>query len=52
MALFRHNLNCWFINLGLYIISWGVLYWDKYTLVAQIAECANVGDWYEKCQST
>lgn len=31
MAFFRHNLNYWFINLGLHIISWDVLYWGKVT---------------------
>ena len=29
MAFFRHNLNNWFINQGLHIISWGVLYWGN-----------------------
>jgi len=32
-------------NLGRIILG-------QYTLYAQIAECADVGDWYEKCQSS
>ncbi|MGF7077066.1 hypothetical protein ABIC84_005030 [Mucilaginibacter sp. 3215] len=29
MAVFRHNLNNWFINQGLHIITWAVLYWGN-----------------------
>ena len=29
MVAFRHNLNNWFINQGLYIITWVVLYWGN-----------------------
>lgn len=29
MAAFRHNLNNWFINQGLHIITWVVLYWGN-----------------------
>jgi hypothetical protein len=29
MAFSRHNLNNWFINQGLHIISWVILYWGN-----------------------